>query len=115
MYGIANNFWLIVEDSDDDFLLFRRACSRALNPEPMILRVKDGAAAQTILRSMKPRLIVSDLNMPGLTGLELLKWVRRQDELQFLRFVMLTSSSLEQDIKSAERLGVDDYRVKPTD
>ena len=115
MSSKKNNFWLVVEDDDDDFFLFCRACTQALHPEPIIHRAKDGLFAKTLLGCITPGLIVSDLKMPGLNGLELLEWLRGQDRLKNLRFVLLTNSRLEQDMKRAHRLGVDDYRVKPSE
>src|SRR5688572_6797734 len=95
--------WLVVEDDDNDFLLFCRACSRALSPPPCIHREKDGAAAQTFLCEYTgaPCLIVSDLNMPKMTGLELLAWIRKREELRRVPFFLLTSSVVAHDIRTA--------------
>jgi two-component system, chemotaxis family, chemotaxis protein CheY len=109
--------WLVVEDDDDDFFLFCRACSRALEPQPILHREKDGVAAKTFLRNNPgaPRLIVSDLKMPGMNGLKLLQWVRSQAALSKVPFIMLSNSNDEQDVTAARAYGVDDYQVKPFD
>jgi len=116
MAELWQNFWLVVEDDDNDFFLFRRACTQAFNSaEPIIHRAKDGLVARVLLQTITPNLIVSDLKMPCSTGLQLVEWMRCQNNLKNLRFVMLTSSDLEEDRKSASQLGVDDYRVKPAE
>ncbi|MHC1769104.1 MAG: response regulator [Verrucomicrobiia bacterium] len=113
---MGSNFWLVVEDDDNDFLLFERACSLAIRSPPFIHREPDGIAAKAFLTSnhAKPKLIISDLKMPRMNGLELLDWLRREPKLRELRFVMLTSSNAEKDVSDSKQLGVDDYRVKPS-
>ena len=117
MACLSNELWLVVEDDDNDFFLFRRACSRALDREPCIHRENDGLSAMEFLseHSQAPTLIISDLKMPQMNGLELLAWVRQQDNLSEIPFVMLSSSNLEQDVTAAEQLGAVDYQVKPSD
>jgi two-component system response regulator len=117
MSGIATDVWLVVEDNDDDYLLFVRACRRALNRGADIHREKDGVAAAEFLKSCqsKPQLIISDLKMPRMSGLEFLEWVRQRETLKRVPFVMLSSSNLERDVEAARRLGADAYKVKPSD
>ena len=117
MTGGEKDLWLVVENDDDDFLLFSRACSRALDREPCIHREKDGAAAKQFLAESRqaPRLIISDLNMPGMNGLEFLEWVRQQDTFNRVLFVMLSNSAVERDVTTARNLGADDYQVKPSE
>lgn len=111
------DFWLVVEDDDDDFFLFRRACSVALDPPPTIRREVDGTTAKAFLSSSaeRPNLVISDLKMPQMNGLELLEWLRHEPKLHKLRFIILSSSELDQDVQTSRRLGVDDYRVKPNE
>ncbi len=108
--------WLLVEDNADDAFLFRHAVNRAFDQPPRLRHVQDGAAAVVFLdgSATLPTLIVSDLNMPRLNGLELLTWVRSHPAFGGLPFVMLTSSNSPQDREAALRLGVDDYLVKPS-
>lgn len=58
-------------------------------------------------------LIVTDLIMPGMTGLELLGYVRRHPKLRNIPVIMLTSQGEEADRKKAFAFGVNDYLVKP--
>jgi two-component system response regulator len=115
MDALVNQLWLVVEDDDSDFSLFRLACSRALDREPCIHRENNGLSAKAFLSEhpQAPTLIISDLKMPQMNGLELLAWIRQQDDLNKIPFVMLSSSNLEQDVTAAEQLGVADYQVKP--
>ena len=113
---IGSDLWLVVEDDDNDFLLFCRACARALNPQPFVHRENDGIAAKNFLSNNPgtPQLIVSDLKMPNMDGLEFLEWVRNQAALKQVRFIMLSSSDAERDVNAARTFGVDDYQVKPS-
>ena len=58
-------------------------------------------------------LIITDLIMPGMTGLELLGYVRRHDRLRNIPVIMLTSQGEEVDRRKAFAFGVNDYVVKP--
>ncbi|MHC1769078.1 MAG: response regulator [Verrucomicrobiia bacterium] len=111
-----SNVWLVVEDDDNDFLLFRRACSLAVDPVPLIYREANGNGAKAFLISnpTKAKLVVSDLKMPQCNGFQLLEWVRQHPSLKQLRFVILSSSGAEHDIKTCRLLGADDYFVKPS-
>jgi CheY-like chemotaxis protein len=105
--------WLLVEDTDDDYLLFRRACCRAFDRQPTLRRESDGLAAIEFLAggADPPSLIVSDLKMPRLSGLELLKWVRGQPSVAQLPFVILSSSNAPQDREAAREAGADDFLI----
>ena len=114
---LTKELWLVVEDDDNDFFLFRRACFRALDREPCVHREKNGLSAKAFLskHAQPPTLIVSDLKMPQMNGLELLAWVRQQDDLSGIPFVMLSSSNVQKDVTAAEQLGATDYQVKSAD
>jgi CheY-like chemotaxis protein len=116
MPALAKGNWLLVEDNEDDFFLFQRACVRAFDYKLVLRRAQDGFVAKQLLtsRTELPSLIVSDLNMPHVNGLELLGWVRGQPHLASIPFVMLSSSAQAADKEGAIRLGADDYLVKPS-
>ncbi len=59
--------------------------------------------------------VISDLNMPGLTGLELLKKCREDGRFKDLPFLMLTAERAQDKVKEAISLKVNDYLVKPFD
>jgi CheY-like chemotaxis protein len=62
-----------------------------------------------------PELILLDLNMPGIDGFQLLRWIRQQPGLKALRVVVLTSSTEMRDATLAYRLGANSFLVKPMD
>jgi hypothetical protein len=70
MAQLSPGFWLVVEDDDNDFLLFRRACSSGLNPPPTLHRETDGIAKGFVIsHSERPKLVISDWKMPLIMAL----------------------------------------------
>jgi len=115
---------LLVDDSDDDCTLMRRAFAKSnvLNP---VLAVHSGPEAIDYLSSTGkyanraeyplPALILLDIKMPGMSGLDVLRWVRSQPGLRTLRVVMLTTSRDLRDMNSAYQLGANSFLTKPVD
>ena len=114
----------MVEDNDDDALLLRLAFDKAkiLNP---IQVVSSGEEAVSYLNGTGkyqnraefplPQLVLLDLNMPGMGGLELLRWIRQDRELQKLRVVVLSGSDAIRDVNAAYAAGANSFLVKPAD
>ena len=73
----------------------------------------DGSAALRKLRQKDFGLIISDWNMEPLTGLQLLKEVRADDQLKAMPFVMITAESKTENVVAAKEAGVSNYIVKP--
>jgi len=65
------------------------------------------------LKSEKVDFIISDWNMPNMTGLELLKAVRADKDLTGLPFLMVTAEGLQKNVLAAVKAGVSNYIVKP--
>ncbi|SKB67132.1 response regulator [Luteibacter sp. 22Crub2.1] len=114
---------LLVEDSPKDAELTLAALSRCqlLNE---VTHVRDGVEALEYLRSEGkyagashggPVVVLLDLKLPKLTGLEVLEEVRRDPKLSSTPIVMLTSSREEQDLVASYKLGVNAFVVKPVD
>ncbi len=78
-----------------------------------IREAPDGESALKVLTAKPAHLVLSDLNMPGLDGLALLKTVRETDALKKMAFIMLTGSSDRESVQKAIELGVNNYIVKP--
>src|SRR5690606_27773020 len=86
---------------------------RKLLPQSEILDASDGKKAQAILNRQPIDLIISDWEMPGLSGEELLQWVRAEPRLATTPFIMITSLGGKENIMKAVQAGVSDYLGKP--
>jgi two-component system, response regulator len=114
---------LYAEDSPTDAEVTLRALKKA-NLANSLLWVKDGQEALNVLlgtgspvghKWSQPRLVLLDLKMPKVDGLEVLRVIRSTESLQALPVVLLTSSSEESDLIESYKLGVNSYIVKPID
>ena len=73
----------------------------------------DGVDALQKLKTKKYGLVISDWNMEPMSGFELLKKVRADDELKALPFIMVTAESKTDNVVAAKQAGVSNYIVKP--
>jgi CheY-like chemotaxis protein len=114
---------LLAEDSAKDVELTLEALDE-YNLANQVIVVKDGVEAMEYLRcegAFKtrkpgiPAVILLDIKMPRMNGIEVLREIRSDPELKMLRVVMLTSSREEPDLKICYELGVNAYVVKPVD
>jgi two-component system response regulator len=115
---------LLVEDNPADAELTLRALKKR-NLANRVIRVYDGeealdfifARGQYSARQIenKPRVILLDLKLPKVDGLEVLRAVKSDPRTQVIPVVMLTSSKEEKDIIESYRLGANSYIVKPVD
>ena len=112
---------LLAEDSPEDAEMTLSALSDYRLSNEIVL-VSDGAEALDYLYARgkfsgrlagNPLLVLLDLKMPKVDGLEVLKTVKSDDTLKTVPVVMLTSSREEQDVVKSYRLGVNAYVVKP--
>src|SRR5262245_50719281 len=114
---------LYVEDDNNDAMLMRRAWLKAGAREGL-QTVPDGEEAIHYLAGEgpyvnrvehpMPTLVLLDLKLPKVSGLDVLKWIREQPSLQGLRVIVLSSSTREDDQSAAEALGTNAYFVKPS-
>lgn len=109
---------MLAEDSEDDFLLIERAFGVCQMPATL-KRVVDGHEAMEYFRcqfddSVSLELIVSDLKMPRMDGLEFLQWLKAEPKFKDIPFIMLSSSNCQNEIETALELGADSYEVKPS-
>ncbi len=114
----------MVEDNPDDVELTLRAL-RKNNVENGVEVVKDGAEALDFLfgagayanrdTSIFPVVVLLDLKMPKIDGLEVLRRLRSDERTKLLPVVILTSSDEEQDIVQGYNLGANSYVRKPVD
>ncbi|MDQ0474957.1 response regulator [Labrys wisconsinensis] len=73
----------------------------------------DGSAALNKLKAKKYGLVISDWNMEPMTGYELLREVRSDDQLRSTPFIMVTAESKTENVIAAKKAGVNNYIVKP--
>jgi two-component system, chemotaxis family, chemotaxis protein CheY len=73
----------------------------------------DGTAALSKLKDKRYGLVISDWNMEPMTGYELLKEVRSDDQLRATPFIMVTAESKTENVIAAKKAGVNNYIVKP--
>jgi len=113
---------LYVEDDDNDVLLMRRAWAWVGVENPLQV-VIDGREALAYLAGEEryvnrvdhpmPCLVLLDLKLPKMAGLDVLRWIRSQPALQSLRVIIYSASKLPVDINAAHALGIEAYFVKP--
>jgi len=99
----------------DDFSTMRRIIKNLLNDLGFanISEADDGNTALPVLQKGGFDFLVTDWNMPGMTGIELLKAVRADDKLNTLPVLMVTAEQKREQIVEAAEAGVNGYIVKP--
>lgn len=114
---------LLVEDEENDAMLVKMAFKKnnILNP---VQWVKDGLEAITYLNGEGvyanravypfPEVLILDLKMPRMNGLELLAWIREHPEFRVIPTIIMTSSRQDPDIEKAYTLGANTYMIKPS-
>ncbi|HOJ49226.1 MAG TPA: response regulator [Spirochaetota bacterium] len=76
----------------------------------------DGKEAINILKAgFEPNIIICDINMPNMDGLEFLEWVKNEDNFKFIPVVMLTTETEIQLMQKAKKLGASGWIIKPFD
>ena len=114
---------LLVEDSDADAELVLRALRKG-GVVNKVMRLRDGVEAMEFLfregvfnqrGGGQPRLVMLDLKMPRLGGIDVLRRLKVDERTRMIPVVVLTSSAEEQDVAESYRLGVNSYLVKPVE
>jgi two-component system response regulator len=113
---------LMAEDSTTDAEMALRALKKA-NLANHLIWVKDGAEALDCIfsrgayaaRAGYPKLVLLDIKMPKVDGIEVLRQIRADPRTRLIPVVILTSSAEERDIVETYHLGVNSYIVKPVD
>ena len=120
----SNNILLLVEDNPDDEALAVRALKQNHIINEVVV-VRDGADALDYLfgtgsyegrdTSVQPEVVLLDLKLPKVDGLEVLERVRGDERTKYLPVVVLTSSNEERDLVESYKLGANSYIRKPVD
>jgi CheY-like chemotaxis protein len=113
---------LLVEDDENDAMLLKMAFEKNGIGNP-VQWVRDGLEAVAYLNGDGnyadraqypfPEVLLVDLKMPRMTGLELLAWINEHPEFRIIPTIIMTSSQQELDIENAYRLGANTYLTKP--
>ena len=120
---MSSNVILLVEDNPDDVELALRAFKKS-NIQNEIVVAEDGVVALEYLfstgryagrKSGLPEVVLLDIKLPKLDGLEVLRRLRADDRTKRLPVVVLTSSSEDQDVLRSYDLGANSYVRKPVD
>src|SRR5262249_13277873 len=114
---------LSVDDNDVDGALLERAFKRTSVPA-RLFRVSEGPQAMAYLSGdgiyrdrdnyPLPDLVLLDLAMPTMSGVEVLKWIRQQPNVKRTKVLIFTSSEKPEDVNAANQIGADGYLLKPT-
>ena len=114
---------LLVEDDPND-VLFMKMALEAVGVRSPVLTVPDGKAALQYFSGTGeysdrakfpwPYLVLLDLKLPHIMGLEVLNWLRQKPEFASTIVVILSSSADPGDVQAAYRLGANSYLVKPS-
>jgi two-component system, chemotaxis family, chemotaxis protein CheY len=101
----------------DDFSTMRRIVRNLLVElgfsNPLIQEADDGESAIAMLRTLPFDLVVTDWNMPNMTGIELLRAIRAEEALKGMPVLMVTAENNRDQIIAAAQAGVNGYIVKP--
>ncbi len=113
---------LLAEDSEHDIIATQRAWKKHSIVNPLVV-VRDGEECLDYLyrrgryadpeTTLRPKVLLLDLNMPKMDGFAVLKHIRNDRNLRHLPVVVLTTSKAEQDRMESYKLGVNAYIVKP--
>ena len=115
---------LIVEDSEDDIFFIERIFKQ-LGARCDLRFARDGREAVDYLAAQGkfadrekypvPTIILMDLKMPRMNGFEVLEWMQAQPEIKLIPTIVVTSSTLQEDVTRAYRLGANAVMNKPVD
>ena len=115
---MSNRPLLLVEDTPDDEVLTLRALKRAKVANEVVV-ARDGAEALELLHGPNPiptpQVVLLDLKLPKVDGLEVLRRIRAHPTTRFLPVVILTSSDEERDLIQGYELGANSFVRKPVD
>jgi len=107
---------LLVEDNFEDAAITKRVLSHNKLNKGLVIAANGKealAALQNIDKADLPQLILLDINLPDISGIDLLKCIKKDNNLRGIPVVILTGSNEDQDIQKCYDLGAGSYLVKP--
>jgi len=78
-----------------------------------VTQAKNGLEADFLLKRANPDIIICDVSMPFMNGIQLLKQIRKNDQYNHIPFIFLTARAEKEDLRSGMLSGADDYIIKP--
>lgn len=99
----------------DDSALILKMLDKVLGKRYTLYAFADGNRALELLKKKAPNLIILDIDMPGLSGFDMLGMIRKMDHLKNVPVIFLTSNSDKNHVVKAVAKGANDYVVKPID
>ena len=106
------NSILIVDDSPDDIFIAKRAIAKS-RVDCVVEAVSNGhQALERLVNNQLPALVLLDLKMPEIGGIEVLRFIRTREQTRYIPVVMLTSSKMEEDVKASYDAGANGYLHK---
>lgn len=112
---MKKNIILLVEDDELDVISVQRSLKKFERPYELHVAY-NGKEALEVLRGhemLTPDVILLDLNMPKMNGLEFLKSLRKDERLKNMKVFIMTTSSDESDRSAAEAMGIAGFIIKP--
>jgi CheY-like chemotaxis protein len=108
---------LLVDDDSTDALLFKRAIDHLKIANPLVRSSNCQQALEYLMNSdnARPWIVLTDLNTPQMSGIELLRAVKNHESLRQTVVIVLSGSGDERDIAECFRCGAAGYMVKPSD
>lgn len=101
---------LVVEDNE----FIRTALEHLMDKEGMLVAVaNNGAEAFRLMDSIRFDLMITDMMMPEVTGIEVIKHIKKDPDKAHMGIIVVSSMDAERFVNDAYRLGVDEYIVKP--
>lgn len=103
---------LLIDDDEIERMKFSKVVSKQGNHA--IIEAENGEKALSLLEQIElPNLIVLDLNMPKINGVEFLKILKSNKDLQYIPIIIMSTSNNHNDIKKCYEIGVSGYMIKP--
>jgi two-component system, cell cycle response regulator DivK len=105
-----NRTILVVEDNELNLKLFRDLLeARGYK----VVQTKDGTEALGLARQIKPDLIIMDIQLPEISGLEVTKWIKDEDALKAIPIIAVTAFAMKGDEEKTRESGCEAYIAKP--
>lgn len=104
---------LLVEDNQDDLYILKEVLGDELNKDIELIEAKDGQEAIDKIRKEAPNLIILDLNLPKVNGSEVLREVKKDENLKHIPVIIFSSSNAYSDVTESYKQYANAYLVKP--